>query len=246
MRTCARCGHLVGTLDRPCRACGHPRTRPAHDRHLITQRPSAARLLAAGDVHGRLAAHLRGIAGHVPATLLLSRSRDRGLDLGPIGLPGLVLDPRAGLHVTALAAGRTRGAAHVVMVTTTNAAANIAAYGWPLRAHEGTRLLYTLHARIPYEHLDSQLDVPDRDLFATWFLPLASWQTRQAIPAGELPALARRFHRAWRAAHPAPPPAVLDQLRTRILAGDSRWVSEKAPLAAALTTARPPDVATVA
>jgi hypothetical protein len=105
---------------------------------------------------GRGPAHLRGIASNVPETLLLSRTRDHGIALDRVDLPGLVLDPRAGLHVAVLAAGRARDAERVVMATTANATANIAAYGQRFRAHGGTRLLYTLHGRIPYDERASE------------------------------------------------------------------------------------------
>jgi hypothetical protein len=243
VRRCASCGHLAGTADRPCRSCGHERTLPSRDRHLVADRGPAEEVLTGEDFLGGCGpAHLRGIAGNVPGTLLLSRTRDHGIALDQIGLPGLVLDPRAGLHIAVLAAGRARGAERVVMATTTNAAANVAAYGQRFRTHRGTRLLYTLHGSIPYDHLGGlgpryraiHISDLDREMFETQFLPLASWKDTGGIPAGELPALLRRFHRARRAAPPEVPPAILDHLRTRILAGDRRWVSEKAPLAAAL------------
>lgn len=152
VRACVRCSHLTGTGDRPCRACGHPDTRLHRARHLIAERGPAAAVVTAEDFSAharRQPAHLLQIAGNVPSTLVLSRTRDYGIELGPIGLEGLVLDPRVGVHVTVLAAGRARQAESTVMTTTANAAANIAAYGRHFRRYQGCRLYYALHGRLP-------------------------------------------------------------------------------------------------
>ncbi len=156
VRVCAGCAHMTGAGDRPCRACGHPDTRPVRARHLVADRDPDAAVLVDGDFSAharRQPAHLRQIAGNVPPTLIMSRTRDHGIDLAPIGLDGLVLDPRAGIHVTVMAAARARQAERAVMTTTANAAANVAAYGRLFFRHDGRRLLYALHGHIPYDHI---------------------------------------------------------------------------------------------
>lgn len=111
-------------------------------------------MLACDDFHAHRArppGHLLTIAQNVPERLILSRTRDHGISLAPLGLDGLVLDPRAGVHIAVLAAAAQAGAGQPVMTVTENAAANVAAYGALFGRHNGTRLRYALHGRIPYD-----------------------------------------------------------------------------------------------
>ncbi|WP_406003303.1 hypothetical protein [Streptomyces sp. NBC_00829] len=60
----------------------------------------------------------------------LGKHRDHGYSLEPLGLPGLVFDPRAGLHI-ANSPPPERDTDTAVMRLTQDAAANVAAYGQP-------------------------------------------------------------------------------------------------------------------
>lgn len=238
VRVCVRCSHLTGAGDRACRACEHPVTRPHRARHLIAERGPAGAVLSAEDFSAharRQPAHLRQIAGNVPSTLILSRTRDHGIGLGPIGLEGLVLDPRVGVHVTVLAAGRARQDESTVMTTTANAAANIAAYGRHFRRYQGCRLRYALHGHLPYQQLSDlhtayaahHLDAAARALFETWFLPLVALKEKSGVPADQLPALLKHFHRSRLRGPSERAEVVLAGLRGRIRVGDTDWISSR-------------------
>jgi hypothetical protein len=144
----------------------------------------------------RTPAYLLNIAHNLPPVLVLSRTRDHGVSLASLGLQGMVLDPRAGLHVAVLAAAAERGAVRPVMTVTENAAANVAAYGAPFRAWGAMRLRYALHGRIPYDaaangrlyevHRAQAL----RELFTGWYLPLCA-ATRAGRRECRLPPPAR-------------------------------------------------------
>lgn len=131
------------------------------------------------------------------------------------------------------------------MTTTANAVANIAAYGRHFRQHDGCRLRYALHGRVPYDHLVDlhpsytarRMDAACRSMFETWFLPLVALQNKNGVPAGQLPALLKHFHRSRLLPPPAMPAAVLTGLRGRVRGGDTGWVMDKTTLAAAFTTA---------
>lgn len=125
---------------------------------LVFDRTAYGPVLGRDDVHAagaRAPSHLFSIAHHAPQLLVLSRTRDHGVDLAPLGLEGMVLDPRAGLHVAVLAAAGEQGAVRPVMTVTETAAANVAAYGALFRRHGAVRLRYALHGRIPYEAASS-------------------------------------------------------------------------------------------
>lgn len=143
---------MTGVDSHPCKACGCADSRAHTTRLLVADHDPAASVLPTGRIHTPFrnpARHLRGIAGNVPARIILSRTRDHGIDLGPVGLPGLVLDPRAGLHAAALVTARARQADIAVMAITANATANIAAYGQHFAGYDELRLLYALHGRLP-------------------------------------------------------------------------------------------------
>lgn len=232
VRHCQACGHMTGTGNHPCRACGHEETRLATARHLVADNDRGEPPLGAEDVYTytnvrRVPPQLRSFAGNIPGRLLLSRTRDYGIDLAPVGLPGLVLDPRVGLHATALAAAA--GGERVAMLVTANALANIAAYGRPFRRHEGARLCYALHGRIPYEDLEAGAS---GGLFGSWFLPLASLSEKTGIHPAKLGALFKHFDRARHTETGS-----LDDARARVLGGDPTWVMDRALLRAAMVTA---------
>lgn len=241
---CARCGHMAGP-DSTCKACGgetmHTRARVV----LVAERASDRPVLGADDVHAhRKRAPRQTIAGHVPPRLVLSRTRDHGISLEPLGMPGLVLDPRAGLHATVVASAAARSAATAVMVLTDNAAAHVAAYRQPFLRHGGVRLVYGLDGHIPYDHvpgLDAayrrcRFTAADRAVFETWFLPLYSWHAKNDIAPGQLPALLAHFHRARLAAPRRPEAAasVVRGIQRAVQAGGTDWLTHKTTLAAAV------------
>jgi hypothetical protein len=245
VRLCSRCGHMTGVVDhQACRACGSEQTRPAKRRLLVFDRPAGQPVLEREDflaAGARTPSHLLNIAQNTPARLVLSRTRDHGVALAPLGLDGLVLDPRAGLHVAVLAAAAGHGAQRPAMTVTENAAANVAAYGRPFRRHGAARLRYALHGRIPYDTglLERLYEVHRVDpvlqaLFVTWFLPLASLRERAGIDAARLPALLKFFRRAHLARPETPAGEVLDELRQRVEAGDMRWVMDARAMAHAI------------
>ena len=104
--------------------------------------------------------------------------RDHGIGPEPIGLRGLVLDPRAGLHTAVLAAARARGAKTAVMVLPQNTAANVAACGHPFLRHDHARLLYghSLYERIPVLASGHRRHR---------FIPRAGTFRREVSPAGQ-------------------------------------------------------------
>jgi hypothetical protein len=245
VRLCAGCGHITGPVDHDaCRACGHTVTRPARRRLLVFDRPAGQPALERDDFHAaraRTPAHLMNIAQNTPERLVLARTRDHGVSLAPLGLDGLVLDPRAGLHVAVLAAAAARDAAQVAMTVTENAAANVAAYGAPFRRAGGVRLRYALHGRVPYDApgLDRLYEVhqvsPDvRELFVHWFLPLCAMRERAGVDAARLPSLLKFLRRAHLARPATPQGDVLDELRDSVASGDMRWVMDVRALAHAM------------
>ncbi|GAA3381130.1 hypothetical protein GCM10020367_71180 [Streptomyces sannanensis] len=242
---CSRCGHMTGAVPHACRACGHQGSRPHTRRLLVWDRPPGTPVLARDDFHAHRArppGHLLTIAQNVPERLILSRTRDHGISLAPLGLDGLVLDPRAGLHVTVLAAAARYSAVQPVMTVTENAAANVAAYGALFRRHNGTRLRYALHGRIPYDDTAAlqrlcevhRVSPALRELFLAWFLPLCSLHLRAGITAAQLPGLLKFWRRAHLARPDTPGSDVLAELRRRVAAGDMRWVMDVRTLSRAI------------
>ncbi|MCZ7430100.1 hypothetical protein [Streptomyces sp. WMMC1477] len=247
---CTRCGHMTGTVAHACRACGHQGSRPHTRRLLVWDRSPGTPVLARDDFHAHQAktpGHLLSIAQNVPERLILSRTRDHGISLAPLGLDGLVLDPRAGVHIAVLAAAARHGAERPVMTVTENAAANVAAYGAPFRQHHGTRLRYTLHGRIPYDDTAAlqrlcevhRVSPAQRGLFLAWFLPLCSLHIRAGITAAQLPALLKFWRRAHLARPDTPGSDVPAELRRRVAAGDMRWVMDVATLSRAIPDCLP-------
>ncbi|MEV7114338.1 hypothetical protein [Streptomyces anulatus] len=253
VRLCARCGHMAGTgTAGDCRSCGHDGARVARRPLLVFDRTAHGPVLERDDIHAagaRTPSHLFSIAHHAPLLLVLSRTRDHGVDLAPLGLQGMVLDPRAGLHIAVLAAAGEQGAVRPVMTVTDNAAAHVAAYGIPFRQHGAARLRYALHGKIPYEtaasgHLyEVHRAQAVRDLFTGWYLPLCAARERAGVNAARIPALLKFLRRAYLARPTTPPGDLLADLRHRAAAGDMRWVTDTRALACALshreTTAGP-------
>ncbi|MEU9031884.1 hypothetical protein AB0D46_31070 [Streptomyces sp. NPDC048383] len=242
---CARCGHMSGAVAHACRSCGHQGSRPATRRLLVWDRPPGAPVLVRDDFHAHQArppGHLLTIAQNVPERLILSRTRAHGISLAPLGLDGLVLDPRAGVHIAVLAAAARHGAGQPVMTLTENAAANVAAYGAPFRWHDETRLRYALHGRIPYDDTAALRRLCEvhrvspllRELFLAWFLPVCSLHLRAGITEAQLPALLKFWRRAHLARTDLPGSDVLTELRRRVAVGDMRWVMEVRTLSRAI------------
>ncbi|MFD5557806.1 hypothetical protein ACFWIA_28695 [Streptomyces sp. NPDC127068] len=242
---CTRCGHMTGTVAHACRACGHQGSRPHTRRLLVWDRSPGTPVLARDDFHAHQAkppGHLLTIAQNVPERLILSRTREHGISLAPLGLDGLVLDPRVGVHIAVLAAAARLGVGQPVMTVTENAAANVAAYGAPFRRRDGTRLRYALHGRIPYDDTASlqrlcevhRVSPAQRELFLAWFLPLCSLHIRAGITAAQLPALLKFWRRAHLARPETPGSDGLAELRRRVAAGDIRWVMDVTTLSRAI------------
>lgn len=241
---CTRCGHMAGPGSSTCKACGGSAMRGRERVVLVAERAADRVVLGVDDVHAhhkRAPRHLRTIAAHIPPRVVLSRTRAHGISLEPLGMPGLVLDPRAGLHAAVLAATAARETATAVMVLTSNAAAHVAAYGQVFLRHEGVRLVYGLHGRVPYDHVPGldgayrryRFTAEDRAVFETWFLPLYSWHAKNDIAPGQIPALLTHFHRARLAAPEAGASAAHD-IQRAVDAGSTDWLSRKPTVAAAL------------
>ncbi|GAA2509409.1 hypothetical protein GCM10010406_52310 [Streptomyces thermolineatus] len=245
VRLCVACAHMTGAVAHACRACGHHGSRPHTRRLLVWDRPPGIPVLARDDFHAHRArppGHLLTIAENVPQRLILSRTRDHGISLAPLGLDGLVLDPRAGVHIAVLAAAARSNAGRPVMTVTENAAANVAAYGAPFRRHNGTQLRYALHGRIPYDDTTAlrrlcevhRVNPTLRALFLAWFLPLCSLHIRAGITAEQLPGLLKFWRRVHLARPDTPRSDVLAELRRRVAAGDMRWVMDVRTLSRAI------------
>ncbi|MGH3809637.1 MAG: hypothetical protein ACRDRU_24040 [Pseudonocardiaceae bacterium] len=240
VRLCASCAHMISSGGHPCRACGYTVSHAHTSRHLVAQRDPAAPVLDLARIyahHRRVPLHLQDSAGNVPDRLILSRTRDHGITLDALGLPNLVLDPRAGIHITVLAAARARQGKVAVMTTTANAAANIAAYGQHFTDYDGLRLLYALHGHIPYGQVADLHDIYEtyhlaptaRMAFEAWFLPLFALKEKNGIRADQLPALLKYFRRAI-LVKPTKSDDTLAQLRRSIKQGDTNWIGSKSAL----------------
>ena len=244
---CVRCGHMLGSRHHPCRACGHDISRMRIARHLTSHRKPGEPVLDFARIHAgkrRPPLHLQNIAANTPTRLILSRTRSYGIELSPVGLPGLVLDPRVGVHVAVLAAARTLGADSVAMTITQNAAANIAAYGQYFAEHEALRLRYALHGHVPYQHAPDLHDTSQAHglgpnatgLFTEWFLPLFSLREKMDVQADQLPALLKYFGRAFFTKSSEPGQDILEDIRQSIREGDTDWIMRRTALVAAIKT----------
>jgi RNA polymerase subunit RPABC4/transcription elongation factor Spt4 len=230
---CTNCGHMTGHNATMCKACGRTGTRSKTGKQLIAVRDPSRPVLDRDDIHAVARRQPVGVqcnASHVPARLLLSRTRHHGISLAPFGLKGLVLDPRAGLHATVVAAARAADAQHAVMTITDNALINIAAYGQAFRHLNETHLKYALHGRIPYPQLDA---APD-PLITRWFLPLAALDLKSGVNAVQFSALLVYLRRTIKLTPAVPSPDALAEIRRRIALGDTKWITSRHLLAQAI------------
>ncbi len=240
IRVCAQCDHMVGFISPPaCAACRGNRFLSRKQPHLVAQRLTGRPVLDHTDLYGTVdTKHLRATAAQSPERLLLSRTRDHGIGLDRIGLPGLVLDARAAVHITALAEARLLGAARAVMTATPKAIANIAAYGFLFRSYEGTWLRYGPHSRVPASAVNlANVDPADhrRMLFRRWFVPLVSLGRTADLHNAQLSAVFTHFRRAWLRRTEDTGYRIRD-IHEAIRSGDHRWIMDKRLLSAALRT----------
>ncbi|MFE7588026.1 hypothetical protein ACFU6K_01405 [Kitasatospora sp. NPDC057512] len=240
--TCRACGHMTGTGGHPCNACGSTDTRERTGLHLVAELTRDRPVLDRSDIHAshrQQPKHLQNTAGNVARRLILSRIRDHGIDLSPLGLSDLVLDPRVGIHATVLAAARRHQAEVAVMTITQNAANHIAAHGQHFREHDGTRLQYALHGHLPYDGIaDLQVvyeayktSAGTRVAFETWFLPLVCLKEKTATRPQQLPALFKHYMRA-RTVQPAEADeSIISVIRHAVASGNTGWIMNKPDLA---------------
>ncbi|GAA2232366.1 hypothetical protein GCM10010430_11080 [Kitasatospora cystarginea] len=240
--TCRACGHMTGTGGHPCNACGSTDTQERTGLHLVAELAKNRPVLDRSDIHAshrQQPKHLQHTAGNVAQRLILSRTRDHGIDLSPLGLNDLVLDPRAGIHATVLAAARKQQADLAVMTITENAANHIVAHGQHFREHDGTRLQYALHGHLPYDHMASLGSLHEAyratqaitDGFEQWFLPLFSLKAKTATRPDQLPGLFKHYMRAHLAQPAEANEAALKAVQYSASVGDTDWITSKQTLA---------------
>ncbi|MFE7528648.1 hypothetical protein ACFU7Y_23460 [Kitasatospora sp. NPDC057542] len=240
--TCRACGHMTGPGSHPCKACGSTDTEDRTGLHLVAELAKDRPVLDRSDIHAshrQQPKHLQHTAGNVVERLILSRTRDHGIDLSPLGLNGLVLDPRAGIHATVLAAARHREADTAVMTITENAANHIAAHGQHFRECDGTRLQYALHGHLPYDHAASLQPLYEAyratqaitDGFEQWFLPIFSLKAKATTRPDQLAAIFRYYVRAYLAKPAAVDKDVIEAVRRSVESGDADWITNKTTLA---------------
>lgn len=239
---CRTCGHMTGTGGHPCNACGSTDTEDRTGLHLVAELAQDRPVLDRSDIHAshrQQPKHLQHTAGNVAQRLILSRTRNHGIDLSPLGLNGLVLDPRVGIHATVLAAARRHEADTAVMTITENAANHIAAHGRHFRQHGGIRLQYALHGHLPYDHTASLQPLHEayratqeiKDGFEEWFLPIFSLRAKTGTRPDQLPALFKQYMRAHLARPVAADGAVFEAVRHSVSVGDTEWITDKRALA---------------
>ncbi|WP_030058499.1 MULTISPECIES: hypothetical protein [Streptomyces] len=240
--TCRSCGHMTGAGGHPCKACGSTDTRNRTGLHLVAELARDRPVLDRSDIHAshrQQPKHLQHTAGNVAGRLILSRTRDHGIDLSPLALNGLVLDPRVGIHATVLAAARRHEADTAVMTITENAANHIAAHGQHFREHGGTRLQYALHGHLPYDHVASLQPLHEmygttqaiRDGFEQWFLPLFALRAKSGTRPDQLSAIFKYYLRAHLAKPAAVDDHVIEAVRRSVGSGDMDWVTDRTALA---------------
>ncbi|MGK4581628.1 hypothetical protein [Kitasatospora sp. HPMI-4] len=240
--TCRSCGHMTGTGSHRCNTCGSTDTEDRPGLHLVAELAKDRPVLDRSDIHAshrQQPKHLQHTAANVAERLILSRTRDHGIDLSPLGLNGLVLDPRVGVHATVLAAARRHEADTAVMTITENAANHVAAHGQHFRQHDGTRLQYALHGHLPYDHMASLQPLHEayrvtqevKDGFEAWFLPLFSLRTKAVTGPEQLPALFKQYMRAHLAKPAAADGAAFEAVQNSVSTGDTEWIASKQALA---------------
>jgi hypothetical protein len=241
VNVCRSCAHMVGGAA-ACKACGSDDIQSSLQKHLVYDRDTSEPVLTPDNIysHGN-ARDLATIAGHVPERLIMSRTRAYGIDLGAIGLQGLVLDPRAGLHVTCLAAGERLGAQTTSMVVSQKAAGGLLAYGLPFRRTDSQALTYALHGYVPsdaIQAIEARMPADQAEqhrLFANWFMSVNAMASRNDIPSEQVPALYKFFGKVFRAQQDTEQRAQLrEQVRDQINLGKLRWITDKVLLSAAM------------
>ncbi|MGW2542179.1 hypothetical protein ACWC5I_15245 [Kitasatospora sp. NPDC001574] len=243
--TCRACGHMTGAGGHPCNACGSTDTEDRTGCHLVAELAKDRPVLDRSDIHAshrQQPKHLQHTTANVAQRLILSRTRDHGIDLSPLGLNGLVLDPRVGIHATVLAAARRHEADTAVMTITENAANHIAAHGQHFREHGGTRLQYALHGHLPYDHTASLQPLHEayrttqviKDGFEGWFLPVFSLRAKTGTRPDQLPALFKQYMRAHLAKPVALDVTAFEAVRRSVSAGDTEWITNKQALASVM------------
>jgi hypothetical protein len=128
--------------------------------------------------------YLQSTLNNQPNPLILSRTRAYGISLSEVGLPGSVLDPRMGLHITALAMAHRYKADVAAIALTSSSAIDIAAYGHSVMDYKDIRLKYAIHGYVPYPEVDSFMNTivgNHRKYFKEWFLPLVALKEKRDI-----------------------------------------------------------------
>ncbi|MFF4605738.1 hypothetical protein ACFY12_23725 [Streptomyces sp. NPDC001339] len=236
--TCRACDHMTGRGTPACAACGSTDIQERTARHLVAKLAEDRPVLDRTDIHSSHRAqpkHLRNTAANTPSRLIISRTRDHGIDLAPLSLPGLVLDPRVGVHTTVLAAARRHQVDTAVMTITENAANHIAAHGQHFREHQGTRLKYALHGHLPYGHTADLQAVYrayraasiTQQTFETWFLPLFSLKEKSGTRPEQLPQLFKHFMRACLSSPSTPDPSEVTAIREAVAEGRTDWLTSR-------------------
>ena len=244
LQECASCGHMIGPVATWCTACGGTRLRTHRSSHLVHDL-AGEDLSVSGRVHGihrKRHRHVDAMSAQVPRCLLLSRTRSHGIRLDPLGLDGLVLDPRTGLHVTVLSAARKAGAAEVAMTATARAVSHIAAHGFGFTSWRGYRLRYAIHGYVPYEEMPALertytfhgVTPGERQVFETRFLPLAAWQNKGRTHPAQLAPLLKYFLKVHRGRPVSTDTGRLDRIREEVGRGGTSWVMNKYLLAAVM------------
>ncbi|WP_406113053.1 hypothetical protein [Kitasatospora purpeofusca] len=247
--TCRTCDHMTGPGSHPCNACGSTDIEDRTGLHLVAELAKDRPVLDRSDIHAshrQQPKHLQHTAANVAQRLILSRTRDHGTDLAPLGLNGLVLDPRAGIHATVLAAARRHEADTAVMTITQNAANHIAAHGQHFRSYDGIRLQYALHGHLPYDrtadlqplHEAYRATRETKDGFERWFLPVCSLNAKTITRPEQLPALFRHYMRACLACPTEADRAFLRTVRHSVSVGDTTWITNRRALAAVVSDRR--------
>lgn len=242
VRTCRQCGHFTGNGGHPCNACGSTDNQDRTGVHLVARPTMNRPVLDRSDIHAshrQRPKHLQHNVGKVDRQLLLSRTRDHGIQLAPLGLDGLVLDPRVGVHVTVLAAARRARADLALMTITQNAVNHIAAHGQHFREHDGIRVKYALHGHLPLDDLTSlehvhaayRVTQAIKDDFEQWFLPLFSLRQKTATKPAQLVAIFKHYMRAYLAQPAEVNEAVMSDVRHWVSIGDTDWITNKQSLA---------------
>ncbi|WP_051798925.1 hypothetical protein [Streptomyces sp. NRRL S-337] len=246
--TCRSCRHMTGRGSHACNACGSTDIHDRTTRHLVAELAKDRPVLDRTDIHSSHRAqpkHLQNTASSISSRrLIISRTRDHGIGLTPLGLPGLVLDPRVGVHATVLGAARRHQADTAVMTITQNAANHIAAHGQHFREHHGTQLKYALHGHLPYDHTADlqavyrayRANAATQRTFDTWFLPLFSLKEKSGTRPEQLPQLFKHFMRARRDRPSVPGPAESAAIRQAVARGGTDWITSRYLLATALAT----------